>query len=135
MENLTVKELQLICKKLGVTYVGLKADIIERLVDHISKFAIVETSIGGGESPQAINDSDCTHHVTFITNLKRRIINPIWQRVSLSNVDGSSRLLSLKGALHPMVLLIGVFGGLHSLSQILLFYFGAVLQINLPRGW
>lgn len=144
MDNLTVEDLQSICKKLSLSTVGPKADLIERVVNNISKFAEVESKLDGESSqmPSMIYNPECANRVTFVTHLKRRFIDPILHRVSATvtdDVDNNNQVNSwfsiLKGAVYHLALAMGAFGGLHSLSQILLFYFGESIQIQLPREW
>lgn len=148
MDNLTVRELQTICKKLDVSHTGLKAELIDRLVDHISGIALSHSKIVDDELPQissVLNNSDDSRRITFISKLKRRFIDPLLPSEArvVINDDGSATTIDQinpwfsgwKGPLFLLALAIGVFGGFHSFSQILRFYFGESMHIPLPRMW
>lgn len=151
MENLTVKELIVLAKGFGLPTTGLKCELVGRINEHLMAFCPtipVEDNVTAPNSTPASNT-----RMTIITRLKRRIIDPLRELIITSsnrrvNSDSFSTiqigdtenaqctwLSTINRMTVTLALMLGAFGGLHSISQVLAHYFGDPNIILIPRSW
>lgn len=149
MDSLTVKELRLLNKGLGLSTAGLKSELIERIANHLSNFNSAEIDDSLHENPQDISQNN-GHRVTMFSKIKTHFIHPLRNiHQSISNPLREFRFSTTIPSEHHvqhnqnssiswlmyLKILIGVFGGMHSIAQLFLFYFSEPMQIILPRNW
>lgn len=129
MENLTLKELKIICNGLGLPCSQIKSELIEQITDYICEQKLVE-----GKSSSSNLEPKSTR-ILILRKIKRCFTNPL---LRISNIVPEAKNSMFSRLKYPTVLLailLGVFGGMHSLTQLYLYYTSKAipLKINLPR--
>lgn len=136
MENLTVKELQSLCKGFGLSKTGHKCELIDRIVEHLSHSNSTEiNSEDVSCQNQTLTSQINGNQFTIIHKFKQRFIDPLY--VNMNSINHNSLFGMIKNISYQFAMLLGVFGGIHSVMQLIMFYFGhpREMQIQMKHFW
>lgn len=145
MENLTVKELRVLAKGFGLPTSGLKFELTDRINQHLLHFIQTQPSIKNEmpTSAATVTQTD-GNRVTLISRFKYRIIDPLYRfttaisssnPLTLATTNESTPRISLRDLPFQLAIAIGFLGGIHSIIQLLLYYFGDPLTMTIPRNF
>lgn len=148
MERLNCNELRSLCKGLGLATSGLKWELVERVERHLSNFDSTQPEMRTEEQ------SNNERHVSIFRRMQRGIIQPFRSNSFRSNplrgfplptreLEFSTNIGSAQNQQHKLripwtmcaAVLLGVVGGLHSLAQLIAFFFASPLSMYIPRNW
>lgn len=132
MEKLTVKELRMICRRLELPYNGLKMELIDRVTDYICKQKIYEDDECSAPDLEPVATRTTVHG-----KLKSFLKNTMWRLSSFDPNANESMFSRMRKSASLLAILLGVFGGMHSLMQIYLYYTSETIPLNidLPITW
>lgn len=137
MDQLTCKELKVLCKGLNLSTSGLKKELIQRVSQHLN-LPDCEREPEVPRPPLAEN----VHRRVVFASFRRRINKPIrWVTSWFFNLndddddDNEDDQNFFAGCSIKFVMLLGILGGLHFISQIYLYFCADEMQIILPRQW
>lgn len=135
MENLTVKELRVLARGFGLPTSELKIELVERINHHLLHLNPLRSSSEFEMPPHAAMQTD-GNRVTVITKFKKRFIDPLrrfTKSISSTNPSTSESIpwISLKG----LAVMLGFFGGIHSMTRLLVYFFGGAVTMTCPRNW
>lgn len=142
MENLTVKELGVLARGFGLPTSGLKIELLNRINQHLLQLFSMRSSIEYEiPSPSAMQTDG--NRMTIISRFKNKFLHPLSrfaEAISSTHTSDNANFTIVNESnlwiwLREVAIMIGFFGGIHSLTQLLQYFFGEPATLTFARNW